>query len=81
MIIKEFYITRKDGVNLYRTYSDAGVKVRKVGTDEIYDEAVDVENAPYTYEETDKLIEREGEEDMRDGISDAEFRKMIEEVL
>lgn len=51
MIVKEFYMTRKDGVNLYRTYSDKGLKIRKVGTDEIYDEAIDVENAPYTYEE------------------------------
>jgi hypothetical protein len=24
MIVKEFYSTRKDGVNLYRTYSDIG---------------------------------------------------------
>ena len=29
----------------------------KVGTDEVYSEAVDVEDAPYTYEETDKEIE------------------------
>lgn len=57
MIIKEFYRTRKDGVNLYRTYSDANLKIHKVNTDEIYDEAIDVENAPYTYEETDEPIE------------------------
>lgn len=53
MIIKEFYRTRKDGANLYRTYSDANMKIQKVGTDEIYDEAIDVEGAPYTYTETD----------------------------
>jgi hypothetical protein len=52
MIVKEFYETRNDGVNLYRTYSDIGMQVRKVGTDEVYDEAVDVENAPFVYEET-----------------------------
>ena len=56
MIIKEFYMTRTDGVNLYRTYSNKGLQIHKIGTDEIYDEAVDVENAPYTYEETDTLI-------------------------
>ena len=56
MVIKEFYFTRKDGVNLYRTYSDVGETIRKVGTMEVYDEAVDVENAPYTYEETGELI-------------------------
>lgn len=63
MIVKEFYTTRKDGVNLYRTYSDADLKIRKVGTDEIYDEAIDIEGAPYSYEETDMPIETEGEVD------------------
>ena len=61
MVIKEFYITRSDGVNLYRSCSDKGVQIRKVGTDEIYDEAVDVENAPYTYTETDEPIEGDTE--------------------
>jgi hypothetical protein len=59
MIIKEFYMTRKDGVNLYRTYSDADVCIRKVGTEEVYAEAIDVEHAPFTYVETDKAIETE----------------------
>lgn len=59
MIVKEFYTTRKDGVNLYRTYSDADLKIRKVGTDEVYDEAIDIDGAPYTYEETDAPIEVE----------------------
>ncbi len=57
MIIKEFYKTRQDGVNLFRTYSDEGKQIRKVGTDEVYDEAIDVENVPYIYEETDMPIE------------------------
>lgn len=68
MIIKEFYKTRKDGVTLYRTYSDNGFKIQKIGTDEVYDEAIDVEGAPYEYEETEVLIEKingliEGEEE------------------
>lgn len=58
-IVKEFYITRNDGVNLYRTYSDEDYKIKKVGTDEVYDEAVDVENAPYEYEETTEKVEIE----------------------
>ena len=53
MIVKEFYKTREDGVNLYRSYSDNNVHIHKVGTDEVYAEAIDVENAPYEYEETD----------------------------
>ena len=57
MIVKEYYRTREDGVNLYRTYSDADMKIRKVGTDEVYDEAIDVEGASFTYEETDIPIE------------------------
>lgn len=57
MIIKEFYRTRKDGVNLYRTYSDKGVYIVQNETGTEYDEAIDVENAPYTYSETDKPIE------------------------
>jgi hypothetical protein len=57
MILKEFYKTREDGVNLYRTYSDNGFMIQKVGTDEVYDEAVDIESAPYTYVETDEKIE------------------------
>lgn len=59
MIITEYYKTRKDGVVLNRTYSDKGMQIRKVGTDEVYDEAIDVENAPFTYEETDIPIEGE----------------------
>jgi hypothetical protein len=57
MIVKEFYKIREDGVALNRTYSDKGLKIRKVGTDEVYDEAIDIEGAPYTYEETDEPIE------------------------
>ena len=51
MITRELYKTREDGVDLYRTYSTDGLQIRKVGTDEVYDEAVDIDGAPYTYEE------------------------------
>ena len=54
-VIKEYLETRDDGVDLYRTYSDEGYKIRKKRTDEIYDEAVDVQE--FEYEETDKKIE------------------------
>ena len=56
MIIKEYFTTRKDGVKLYKTYSDEGFDIRKIGTEEVYDEAIDVENAPYQYEETETTI-------------------------
>ena len=57
MIVREYLMTRKDGVKLYKTYSDQNKYIRKVGTEEEYDIAIDIENAPYTYEETDKEIE------------------------
>lgn len=57
MIIREFYMTRKDGVNLYKTYSDKGVYIIKQGTDEKYDIAIDCENTNYTYEETEEIID------------------------
>lgn len=57
MIIKEFYTTREDGVNLYRTYSDENYKIKQVQTGAIYDEAIDIENAKYTYIEIDEKIE------------------------
>jgi hypothetical protein len=34
-----------------------GFKIRKIGTDEVYDEAIDVDNALFVYEETDEPIE------------------------
>ena len=57
MVKKEFYLKREDGVNLYRTYSDEGYKLRQIETGNIYDEAVDVETANSTYEETEEKIE------------------------
>lgn len=58
-IAKEFYRTRTDGVNLYRTYSTEGFKIKKLGTNEVYDEAIDVEGAPYWYGETAEKVEEE----------------------
>ena len=57
MIIREFYRTREDGVNLYRTYSDKDVMLRQVETDIMYPDPIDIEGASYTYEETDISIE------------------------
>lgn len=55
MIVREFFRTREDGIDLFRTFSDAGFTIiRNDGVE--YDEAIDVENAPYTYIETDLPI-------------------------
>lgn len=59
MVVREFYGTRKDGVNLYKHYSDKGFYILQNETGVEYSEAIDVESAPYTYEETDIPIEQE----------------------
>ena len=62
MIVKELYKTRADGVKLYRTYSDAGKDLIQNETGIIYSEAIDVENAPYTYSESGEDTELTAEE-------------------
>ena len=59
MIKREFYKERNDGVKLYKTYSDENYRIQKVGTDEIYDEAIDVFPIQYNYEETSEKVEVE----------------------
>ena len=62
MIVREFYATRNDGVNLFRTYSDEGFYILQNETQIEYSEAIDVEGAPYTYMETNEPIEENEEE-------------------
>lgn len=57
MVVKEYIMTRSDGVKLFKNYSDAGYILLQVETGAKYGEAIDIEGAPYTYEETDELIE------------------------
>ena len=59
MIKREFYKERNDGVKLYKTYSDESYRIQKVGTNEIYDEAIDVFPIQYNYEETSEKVEIE----------------------
>ena len=56
MIVTEYYMTRKDGVVLNRTYSDTGFYILQNETGIKYSEAVDIEGAPFSYSETDELI-------------------------
>lgn len=83
MIIREHYKTRSDGVELYRTYSDAGCLIRQVETGAEYSEAIDVADAPYTYMETDKLIpddfdiETASVEQLRERLTDTETAAKI----
>jgi hypothetical protein len=64
MIQTEFYMERKDGVKLYRTYSDSNMMIQKDGTEELYSEAIDIENSGFTYTETDIPIEPEPTSDV-----------------
>jgi hypothetical protein len=75
MIKTEYYLTREDGVVLNRIYSDKGYYIIQNETNTKYEEAIDVENAFYTYAETDEIIEFSQE------ISDEEFVNMLKEVL
>lgn len=79
MIKSVYYMTRSDGVRLYKTIdavvNEFGVPIKdengnliptgkmiiQLPTDIEYSEAIDVENAPYTYIESDKEIENNEE--------------------
>ena len=69
-----YYMTRSDGVKLFRfavpntkrtdkdgneVWDKPQFKIRQDQTGTLYDEAIDVENAPYTYTETDISVEAE----------------------
>lgn len=60
MIQVEYFMTRKDGVVLNRTYSDAGFFIERDGIR--YAEAVDPAELGRTYTETDELIPVEEEQ-------------------
>ena len=51
-----------EGIEFTRHYSDSGVLIRKVGTEEVYEEALDDIPCPYTYEETVTEIPSEKQE-------------------
>lgn len=68
MIVTEFYRTREDGINLFRTYSNSNkMIVRNDGVE--FTEAIDVENSNYTYTESEKDIPYE--------ITDEEAEKLM----
>lgn len=62
-VTRVYYTARSDGVKLYRfavpntktgdEWDKPQFKIKQDQTGALYDEAIDVENAPYTYTETD----------------------------
>lgn len=53
MILEEFLKNN----TLVRHYSDKGLKLRQIETGIIYDDPVDINPCPYTYEETTEPID------------------------
>lgn len=66
MVNRKYYLTRADGVNIYRIYSDLTPTILQLQTGYVYDcwtydkegkpdfeksGIYDIENAPYTYHE------------------------------
>lgn len=62
MIKKEYYTTRKDGITLYKTYSDNNKMIIQVETGIEYSEAIDVYPIRYTYIESENDIPTEENE-------------------
>lgn len=54
MIVSE--IIDYNGRELLKTYSDENFTIRKIGTDEVYSEAVDVPESTFACVETDEEI-------------------------
>ena len=76
MIKSELCMTRSDGVNLYRTYSDQNMKIERDGV--MYDEAVDPEGFDRVYTETDIPIEVP-EEEQADEPEEEPAEELVEE--
>lgn len=76
MIKKEYYKTREDGVELYRTYSDTDHQIINKKTGAIYSEAIDV-NQNEDYDEVDEYIEIEGVETYQEVLDCLESTKSI----
>ena len=74
MILTEYL---NDGT-LIKHYSDAGFILLQNETGAKYHEPIDIVPCPYTYTETDEVLDdNEGEEE----INSEEFLSMVEEVL
>ena len=85
-----FYMTRSDGVKLFRfavpntktgdNWDKPQFKIRQDQTGILYDEAIDVENAPYTYTETDIPAESEAVPQPETDLTVNDTLGMLEEL-
>lgn len=80
MIVKEFYKERIDGIKLFRVFSDSNKMIVQNETGNIYSEAVDVENAPYSYSETDIPEDDEITAEQLAEMTNAELSAILAEI-
>ena len=59
LLIKPEIVIREDGVKLTRLVSDQGKYLRQKQTGILYEDAVDLPNTGFTYEEADEYINQE----------------------
>lgn len=76
MIKKEYYKTREDGVELYRTFSDTDHQIINKKTGVVYSEAIDV-NQNEEYDETVEYVEIYGVESYQEVLECLESTKNI----
>ncbi len=86
-VMGEFYMTRSDGVKLFRfavpntktggKWDKSQFKIRQDQTGILYDEVIDVENAPYTYTETDIPAESDIEPQPETDLTVQDTLKML----
>ena len=62
MIVQENIVINK--LKFVRHFSDSGMFIRKAGTDEIYEEAIDLLPCNFEYIETDEKIETNETEEL-----------------
>lgn len=58
MIKIETFTNQLDGKTLKKAYSDENLKIKKIGTEEIYDIAVDLVKSDFDYEEINEKIDK-----------------------
>lgn len=83
-MIKTEEIILEDGGILIKTFSDSGFKIRQDETGNIYDIAVDPQQWPRTYTETEEPIEpeEEGEDsEMLPIVSPSEAEEILSILL
>lgn len=61
---------------LIHTYSDAGFKIRR-NDGEVFEEAYDLKNSGYSYEETDEKVEAVEAEENADGNTQDEAERLL----